>query len=106
MVKLLGLLVIAAIFFVAWIFGKKKTIVGIDKDSFQTIPEAAGATHIQKKDQVSGKLFKRVYPIINQRNKERKEKHWMRVYEYRLLGIHWTPFGLYWETRQLAEDHK
>jgi hypothetical protein len=105
--KILGLGIIAAIFIVAWLLtSKKRTLVEKNKDSFEEIPEASGATHIQRRNRVSGKRFKRIYPPLNKRSIERKERHWIRVYNYRIRGILWTPFGLYWNTRQLAEEHK
>jgi hypothetical protein len=105
--KILGLSIIAAIFIVAWLLSsKKKVVAGNNKDSFEEIPEAPRTTHLQRRDRVSGKRFRRVYPPLNKRSIERKERHWIKVYNYRLRGILWTPFGLYWMTRQLAEEHR
>lgn len=106
MEKVLLFALIGIIFLVAWLYGKKNTKV--DTKVFQEIENVPDAINnpLAKKDKVSGKTFKRIYPILNERSAKRKEKHWMRVYEYNLLGIVWTPFGLYWKTRQLAEEHK
>lgn len=63
-------------------------------------------THPIWKDDFSGHRYIKVYPDMNKKNTERKATHAAKVADYAKLGVHWTPHGLYWMTRQLAEEHK
>ena len=63
-------------------------------------------THPVFKDDFSGHRFKNVYPDMNKRSTERKAKHQEYVANLAKLGVHWTPYGLYWMTHQLAEEHR
>jgi len=104
MLKIGLLIFIGLVFLIAWFYGIKRKIK--IANGMKEVPAAPSATNLSRHDRVSGKLFRRIYPTLNEKNKLRKEKHWMKVFEYRIKDILWTPFGLFWMTRELADQHK
>lgn len=106
---------------IAWLFTKRNAEKRVpDKDAFkanEVLPPKAEFPDQKRKDTrtkvalITGKTYTRVYPRLPRKERivllkqEKYEKHALKVHSLDLLGVLWTPRGLYWKTRELAELH-
>lgn len=117
---LLGLLILAVLAVALIITNQNAKKVVRDLDDFKPklpVPQPDPTPEQVRKDTrtkvalITGHTYTRVYPKLPRKERialqrrEKHEKHVLKVASLFKLGVIWTPVGLYWNTRELAELH-